>query len=146
MDFKGLFYSYITDDVQAAFSDITVKKCDLDMSDRMLLLSLESGKYINQAQKDRFEKEIADKLKLSGIDMNLTFKRTAFCEAAIEDIVSRLKKKNVALNGYFNSAEYSVSGEKIDIKLKFGGYETITGSGFEKNFAAEVFFSCLTVS
>ena len=138
MDFKGLFYSYITDDVQAAFSDITVKKCDLDMSDRMLLLSLESGKYINRAQKDRFEKEIADKLKLSGIDMNLTFKRTAFCEAAIEDIVSRLKKKNVALNGYFNSAEYSVSGEKIDIKLKFGGYETITGSGFEKNFAAEV--------
>lgn len=138
LDFKGLFGSYITDYTANAFSGAVLKNCDLNMSDRILFLSLESGIYISEKDIDRFVTEVKGILKLSSVSIDVKFEKSAFCIAAIEDIIKKLRNKSVALNGYFNGAEYSIEGDRIDIALKYGGYKKIIDCGFENNFSREV--------
>ncbi|MBO4693698.1 MAG: PolC-type DNA polymerase III [Clostridia bacterium] len=138
MDFKGLFGNYISDGTDEAFSTVTVKGCDLDMSGRILSISLESGNYISEEQKSLFKSEVEKSLKLNSADVNISFDKSAFCIKAIEDIVNRLRKRNVSLNGYFNGAVYSINGDNIDMRLKYGGYKKIHDCGFEKSFIKQV--------
>lgn len=138
MDFKGLFGNYITDSTANAFSGAVIKKCDLDRANRILSVFLESRDYINEEHKNRFLSEAKENLKLNDIKVDISFLKSAFSTGAILDIIDKLRHKNVTLNGYFNSADFSVDGEKIDIALKYGGYKRIIESGFEKSFAGMV--------
>ena len=138
LDFKGLFSTYISEETLAAFGGADVVKCGLDKESRVLSVELKSLVYIDNGQKDRFISELKDSLKLSDVNLSLAFEKSAICDKAISDIIERLRYKDVSLNGYFNKAEYSLDGDKVDISLKYGGYSKITESGFEKKFQAEV--------
>ena len=138
IDFIGLFGGYITDGTAENFCRTEITKCGLDEENRVLSLALKSSDYISDAARDKLKSEITTGLKLSDIEIDIKFDRAAINDTAIDDIVTKLRNKNVALNGFFNGAKYSVSGEKIDFCLKYGGYEKILECGFPKNFAAAV--------
>ena len=138
LDFKGLFSAYITKETLEAFDGAEVNSCGLDKENRVLSLSLKSPRYISNDIKARFDGEVTKNLKLNAVKSEIAFDKSAICDTAIADIIERLRYKNVALNGYFNKAEYSVSGDSIDICLKYGGYEEIKKSGFESSFSREV--------
>ena len=138
LDFKEIFGNYISENTKKCFSSSEVLKCGLDKESRVLSLSLKSRDYITQEQKNAFKNEVVSALKLSGLNIDIIFEKSAFGSVAIEDIVNRIRLKNVVLNGYFNSAEYSYDADKIDICLKYGGYKTINDCGFVKSLGLEV--------
>ena len=138
LDFKGLFSDYISEDTAAAFAGAEVGNCNLDSENRALSAVFYCSDYIDSKTRDKFSKQISDSLKLNSVQAGYNFEKSALCSEAIADIIERLRYKNVALNGYFNKAVYTLGGDNIDICLKYGGYDAIVDSGFEKSFSAEI--------
>lgn len=138
LDFKGLFSDYISEDTAAAFAGAEVGNCNLDSENRALSAVFYCSDYIDSKTRDKFSKQISDSLKLNSVQAGYNFEKSALCSEAIADIIERLRYKNVTLNGYFNKAVYTVNGDSIDICLKYGGYDAIVNSGFEKSFSSEI--------
>ena len=138
MDFGELFGNCISEVTKENFKSAKIIKCGLDSENRILSVWLKSSDYINDNARNRFTDEVTGSLKLNGINFDIKFPKTVFCNEAIDDIVEDLRHKNVSLNGYFNGAEYSVSDEKVDISLKYGGYKKITDCNFQKKFSLAV--------
>ena len=138
LDFCGLFGSYIGEDLLKAFKNTEVSRCDLDMKNRTVSIALSSREYIETKLQNEFSSVIKAKLELNSAYLDISYERQAFCKAAVEDTVNALRLKNVALNGYFNKAEYTIEENRVDICLKYGGYETITASAFPARFCAEI--------
>ena len=138
IDFKGLFDNYITKDTAEAFSLAKVIKCDLDKQSRTLSVAIESVTYITREKISTFSKEVQNSLALNDVSVDVSFEALALVPGAIEDIITQIRNKNAALNGYFNGADYSVNNGNIDIQLKYGGYEKIVECGFEKAFVLRI--------
>ncbi len=138
IDFKGLFDNYITKDTAEAFSLAKVIKCDLDKQSRTLSVAIESVTYITREKISTFSKEVQNSLALNDVSVDVSFEALALVPGAIEDIITQIRNKNAALNGYFNGADYSVNNGNIDIQLKYGGYEKIVECGFEKAFVSRI--------
>ena len=138
LDFNELFANYIDEELLGVFRGAQVNSCALDRENRALRIELESPVYISTEAKNAFISQVSENLKLSNIDLKMRFDRNAINNTAINDIIDRLRYKNVALNGYFNGAQYTVGGDTVDICLKYGGYREIGECAFIKQFSAAV--------
>ncbi|MGN0569726.1 MAG: PolC-type DNA polymerase III [Candidatus Fimenecus sp.] len=58
--------------------------------------------------------------------------QTGFRTEFMELVIDILKKNNVVANGYFNSAEYSLSNGELTVDLKKGGKEILLNAGCDK--------------
>lgn len=58
--------------------------------------------------------------------------RTGFRTEFMELVIDILKKNNVVANGYFNSAEYSLSNGELTVDLKKGGKDILLNAGCDK--------------
>lgn len=80
--------------------------------------------------------EVSDKLsaEFDGIDVTLypKYHISMFNGDYIYDIIELLKKKNIAVNGYFDGAEISNDDTTYEITLKSGGQKLLSGMGMEK--------------
>ena len=119
----------------AVFGDCDMTKCELDMQKRSLFIELFSDKYIRKEKKDELCATLKNALKTSSFSLTLNFSDTCFCREACIDICEQLRQEYAILNGYFNSAVYELKEDTLDIKLAFGGLDTIVGMGFEKLFS-----------
>ena len=137
-DFKGLFGEYVTEETAKKFENARVINCELDAQNRTVEVVLSSSSYITYGDISAFCDSVCKGLKLSAVNSAVSFEITALGSEAINDIIDRIRAKNVVLNGFFNGAEYTVEGENIDIRLKFGGYERIKECGFERAFKKEI--------
>lgn len=138
LDFKGLFGNYINEDTVMRFGGAEIIKCDLDRANRILFVMLKCRDYIDNDVRADFSKQVSDSLKLNEVRVSYEFDKAALSSGAITDIIDRIRRKDVKLNGYFNGAVYTVNGESIDISLKYGGYDTIMQSAFKKSFSSEI--------
>lgn len=137
-DFKGLFGEYITEETAKIFENARLSACDLDSQNRTVSVEISSSSYITYSEIHAFCDSVCKGLKLRAVNAAVTFDREALSKEAISDVTDHIRTKNVILNGYFNGAEYGVSGDCIDIGLKFGGYDRIIECGFERIFKKEI--------
>ena len=137
-DFKGLFGEYITEETANIFENARVTGCGLDEQNRAVAVEISSPSYITYSEIRAFCDSVREGLKLSAVNAEVTFDREALTDKAIDDAVNHIRAKNVVLNGYFNGASYGISGDNIDICLKFGGHKRIIESGFERIFKNEI--------
>lgn len=111
---------------------------DLGEETRSLSLKLHSNDYISENTIFAVKNAIIKGLKLSKLDLSISFSEECFCLDACKDIILDLCRKSAMLNGYFNKAQYSLDGNKVTIELKFGGLDVINDLDFVKRFCAEV--------
>ncbi len=125
-----------------------IKSCKLDSEKRVLKVSVFSQDYILRKDIIFANETIKKNLRLNASEINITFDKNCLCADACKDITEELRVKNVALNGFFNSAEFVLEGEDLIITLKFGGYSAIVNFGFEgkfNNICNERFNTCLNI-
>ncbi|MBQ3816685.1 MAG: PolC-type DNA polymerase III [Clostridia bacterium] len=135
--FSQLFGEYLSD-IPENTGNIEITSCCLDKDNRKMSIEGYSEVYIKNQEIESIKESIEKALKLKSASIKLRFNPNAFCREACADIVSSIKVKNGALNGYFNSAEYETDGDTVKIELKFGGFNTITACDFQKNFKIAV--------
>ncbi len=136
--FKELFSAYLSSETVNAFENVNIKDCNIDNANRSLNLSLQSNTYIPSARLNTLREEIKHALKLENANVEIAFLSDAFCEEAAGDIVSEIRVKNVAFNGFFNDAEYNLDGNTLKITLKYGGYSAVTEGSFTSLYKAAV--------
>lgn len=136
--FSDVFGLCLKNEIPEGLTDAEVKNCSLDLDNRNLCAQVYTDKYITGSTYFELCGRIKQSLRLDNLELDFTFAPNAFCADACADIAEELKRKNAALNGYFNSAEYEVKQNSVVITLKFGGFEVIKNSSFEKDFKATV--------
>ena len=113
-----------------------VSACNLDAESRTLTVSLSSESYLSRVVLLDIKNQLTKALKLNKLELNIKFSPDCFCVGSCEDIINEIRRKSAMLNGYFNKACYTLTGNKVIIELKFGGLDVITASGFADNFKA----------
>ena len=137
--FKEIFGEGIGYQIEDPSIDgVFVSCCDLDLEARSLNLFLCSNTYIDSSVFFAVKTQLKKALGLSRLELSVSFSKDCFCIASCKDAVDELRRKSAMLNGYFNKAEYSIEGGKVNIELKFGGLDVIENADFAKKFAAIV--------
>lgn len=132
--FEELFGGYIGEELKFAFCDAIIHNCELDTAERTLDISVSSNKYIERKHVLMLKECVKSALRLEELELNLCFDSGAFCALACSDITDEIRTKSAVLNGFFNAAEYEVSGNKVTVTLKYGGISHINESGYEAQF------------
>ena len=137
---KALFSVIFGNNISAsgAVLSSTVEHCGLDMEERTLDITLKSENYITMNERSALHSALLSALKLNSCELSFIYGENAFDSAACADIISEIKVKNAALNGYFNGAEYKLTDGNVAVTLKYGGYDKIIESGFENAFRAVI--------
>ena len=137
-----LFGQYVDAVTLDLFSGAAVENCTLESESRSLKLKLICADYISREAIISLEEKIKSALNLNSISIDTVFNAASLNASAIADAVDSLKLKNVAVNGYFTGAKYSLDGNKANITLAHGGLETIKNCGFDselKNYIKQHF-------
>ena len=132
--FNQLFANCIDEAFAPLFENAQILRCDIS-DDRKILVEAHSDTYISKSILDAVKSIITEKFDLLGADFSFTYLPEALDVSACADLVEIIKQKTVLINGYFKDAEYSLDGEKLDINLKYGGYNTIVDAEFTDKFA-----------
>lgn len=147
--FSDLFGTYVNSEICSLFEGVLVSSCELDSELRSLDIKLICASYIDRRTANSFKDQLKSALNLNNILLSLKFNKAALCEQALIDAADELKIKKAAVNGYFNGADYCISGENISVDLKHGGLESIVACGFDnelKLYIKEHFDRDITVS
>ena len=126
-----LFGQYIDSATLGLFSGAAVENCTLDSDRRSLNVKLLCADYISRKDLISLENKIKSALNLNSISIDTVFNAASLNASAIADAIDCLKLKNVAMNGYFAGAEYSLENDTVNVKLAHGGLETIFACGFD---------------
>ena len=132
--FIDLFSPYLSESQSEILKDAVLEHWQLDMDRRSLTVALFSSSYIPRQTALKINTNIKSALNLENCDITYKFSKESFCVDASRDITDCIKSKNTSLNGYFNGAEYELSGNRVVITLKHGGYNTILENNFENQF------------
>ncbi len=132
--FLEIFGEYFSSELQNKFLDAVMKKCDLDINNRTLKISLYSDTYIRREFILTAADTLKGLLKLEKSEIVISFSAAAFCVSACEDLTNEIRQKSAILNGYFNGADYTLNENDLIITLKHGGYKKIEESNFQKTF------------
>ncbi len=114
--------------------DGKVNKCDIDMDNRSMQVELYFEDYVSLDIINKMSGEIKKSLKLNDISVSLSFSEALICVETFEKMVEDLRVKNPMVNGFFDKAEYILSGDVLTFNLKNGGLDVIKSSGFENQF------------
>ncbi len=133
--FDQLFGKCVPSEYVSMFEQVEILRCDIS-NDRRLSVEATSSTYIPLKIINIVKSTITEQFTLNSADFSFSFSPDTLSMTACEDIVELIKQKNVLLNGYFKEAEYLLQGDKLDIKLKYGGYSTITDTDFTTKFNA----------
>lgn len=136
--FSDIFDMGIPSGIAAEFNNCIIERCELDTENRTLNTVLKSEKYISFEAQQQLSAALKNALALNFCSVSCVFPEEAFCSDACTDITAEIKVKNAAINGYFNGADFLLDGNCVNITLKHGGYNTITGCGFENAFRSAV--------
>lgn len=108
-------------------------------------LKLKPYKKINDDRIKELEKKLFDALNVK-ILIACDESRIGFHTGYMDFVTEILKKRVVVANGYFNGAQYSLSGKELNIELKKGGREILVDAGCDKeleNIIRNIFdFQC----
>lgn len=136
--FSDIFGMYLGDELNNKVKDCLVEKCNLDVENRSLNAVLQAEDYINKTEQIEITDKIKTLLKLRECDFSYIFAPSALGVEACFDIISEIKVKSAAINGYFSDADLNLEQDKLTITLKHGGYKTICNLNFENQFKASV--------
>lgn len=136
--YSEVFGSFPEETAAKLIDNCIVDKCDLDIELRSINVTFQSREYVPL----KIQRQVADYIKtalqLSSCRVKFAFTEDAFCASACSDIAEEIRYKNAVLNGYLNSAEYTLNGDNVKIELKHGGFEKIQSVGFENAFIIRV--------
>ena len=113
-------------------ADVTA--CNLDMDNRTLEMSLKLDEFVGRQDIFTVRETIKNALKLNSCTIDCCFEPWCLTSAACGDIVGELCAKNAVYNGFFHDAEYELEEDVLNIKLKYGGFEKLSNTDFERQF------------
>ena len=133
-----IFGKCFSKEIMTILSNSILEECKLDLEDRKISLTIVSENYIERETQLNILNSLKNSLQLVNCDITYNFPLQAFCEKACEDIVTELRLKNAAINGYFAEAEYEINENNVVITLKHGGYDTLCELNVDKQFIKAV--------
>ncbi len=142
--FLGIFGDYLSSELKNSLPIGDIGECDLSLEKRALSLSVAFEDYISFEKQNQIEREIKAALSLDALKFAVSFPKEALNGETLVDVCARIKCRNAAYNGYFNSADYSISGDEIKIVLKWGGLSNVLDLRFDTHLKALIkeLFSC----
>ncbi len=113
-------------------SGCEILACDLNREERKLITKLFSEEYIPAKYVYAFRSEIEKNFNLVSFQLHIKYKSEAFCEQAAIDLLDVIIARYSVLKGYFNRADITLSGNTVNVELKYGGLGDILGMGVDK--------------
>ena len=136
--FLTLFSDFLDASLAEKLPGGVVSSCDLNLENRTLRLAVCFDTYVNSALQQEIKNSLSAALQLKSMELAATFKKEALCVAAVSDLTDNIKHKNAAFNGYFNGAEFSLSGDTVNVNLKYGGLSNVLSLRFDEMLALAV--------
>ncbi|MBE6728469.1 MAG: PolC-type DNA polymerase III [Ruminococcaceae bacterium] len=113
-----------------------IRGCNLDMDSRELNIRLYFKEFVGREEIFSLKEKIKSLLKLNNCTIDYSFNSDCLTAQACADTVGELCAKSAVYNGFFHGAEYCLDDDVLYISLKYGGFEKICDTDFEKQFAA----------
>ncbi|MBR4123337.1 MAG: PolC-type DNA polymerase III, partial [Clostridia bacterium] len=133
-----IFGNCFSEEIVNLLSNSVLEECNLNLEDRELNITIASESYIKREVQINILNSLKDSLQLTSCDVTYNFSSQAFSTKACEDIVTELRLKNAAINGYFAEAEYEINENTVVITLKHGGYDTLCELNVDRQFIKAV--------
>lgn len=136
--FKDLFAPYLGADILDIMGEGIIETLDTDRSERTLTAYLKYTTSVSCELCEKAQEQVKSRLNLREVHFKLSFENVGFDPSFCREIIDSLKIEMPAINGYFDGAEFDLTGDILTITLKYGGYDILTSAGFEQVFAAKV--------
>ena len=116
--FSEIFGAFVNTEIAGIFNNCEIERCSLETDERTLSLVLKSENYITRENQKELNDALMGALRLTDCSVSCVFDEIALDSTACADIISEIKVKNAALNGYFNGAEFEFTDGNVGITLK----------------------------
>ncbi|MEG1267986.1 MAG: PolC-type DNA polymerase III [Oscillospiraceae bacterium] len=127
-----------SDFVSESSVNALIEKLCVDKDRSIIFLSLFCDAFDSEYL-ENFEKYVNNKFPVCKTVIDYRFEKESFNEASCAFIVKRLMNNGMALNGFFNGAEYCIEDDlSIKIKLKHGGEAILSSLDFAAKFNSEL--------
>lgn len=136
--FKDLFSEYITADILSVLGDGEIKSFSAEREARALKTEIYFTHTVEMALLSEAGKMIACALDLSSCIIEPRFSGNSFTPEYCAALVEQIRLQNAVLNGFFNQADYKLTGNNLLISLKYGGHDAIKSTDFDVKLKAIV--------
>ncbi|MCR5636524.1 MAG: PolC-type DNA polymerase III [Clostridiales bacterium] len=128
-----VFDDYIQEDFPAAIGRGEVISVHIKTNTRKMLLKVKFDRFVSAESLNKAEEILTkSKLMLSGCELFPIFLPEHFSVDNFDDIITRLKRKNASLNGFFSDAKARTDGGTLYIELVHGGRTILDSMGVEE--------------
>ncbi len=135
-----IFGEYIKDKkLLDTFGEYEISGCKVATEQRLLQCEIICTQFASAKTLRTLEVCIAEGLQLRDVRIVPNFKGLPLEEGFIPDIIERLKRVSMGVNGFFDNAKYTLDGDNLTITLAHGGLEILTSLGIKEKLQKEFF-------
>lgn len=133
--FTDLFGEYISKESKEVLGLADITACSLNKSERGLKIMLSGKTIIAPNILHEVKTSLIKNLGLKKAEIEIKYDSGLFNPAAAMTIIDELKIRSSRINGFFDGADVSISGDTITYKIRNGGYTAVASLGLEKEIA-----------
>ena len=130
--FGALFGPLISAALPDAIAQGMVENMSIDHTTRRMEATVRFDTTVVADTLFDLEQNLAQNLGVNGVTLCPVFPSECFTESACPGLIAYLKKENVAVNGTFEDAAYSIDGGVLRVSLSHGGVNILTATGADR--------------
>lgn len=131
--FGALFSPYLpTEQLSESLASGEVENMEMEHATRRIECVVRFSAPVSAEELGRVEQLLSGALRLNVVSIVPVFSADLFSVDVLQDLIVMLKKQNVAVNGTFEDAEFSLEGDELTIQLSHGGVNILQTTGADR--------------
>lgn len=131
--FGALFSPYLpTEQLSESLATGEVENMEMEHATRRIECVVRFSAPVSAEELARVEQLLSVALRLNAVSIVPVFSADLFSVDVLQDLIVMLKKQNVAVNGTFEDAEFSLEGDELSIQLSHGGVNILQTTGADR--------------
>ena len=131
--FSALFGPYLPSDaLSATMASGIVENMEMHHSARRVVVDVAFASHISVSEIQKIEMTLQAALQLQAVSIQPHYPADVFCVDVCSDLVAVLKAENVAVNGTFDDAVFTLEGDVLRVTLSHGGLNILQATGADR--------------
>lgn len=137
--FGTLFGPYLpTDDAYTALAAGVIEAMDMHHASRRMTVHISFAEFISAETLFCAEKSLSKAFGLNGVSIHPRFPSDALTPDSMPSLIAYLKRENVAVNGTFDDAQFTLAGDELSVRIAHGGVNILRTTKADEQLKALV--------
>ncbi|MBQ4612984.1 MAG: hypothetical protein IJB26_05530, partial [Clostridia bacterium] len=138
--FGSLFGPYLpSDDTYAVLAAGEIENLEIHHASHRLTVQISFADFVSAEALFAAEKSLAKAFGLQNAAIHPRFPQNALTAQVMPSLVMYLKRENVAVNGTFDDAEFSLDGDVLSVRFVHGGVNILRTTKADEQLKALVY-------